>query len=416
MEQLRKLIQRTIKECLNEMYRDDLKSNKDYINSDDILGDNVWIHTNFTNRNQGRNGLIGLYKPNAKGYKSGSPIGYTNEIRLGGKLVFEQSEKGAEWIFKNQLKQLTAGISGVVLPTDSGNTSGMDLVTYNAKEGLGYFHLVNETSEKPKKIIGASEVYLFATEALRYMLYVKNPMFEQDNLKEVNYLNPNKFGEPKKNIINGKTIRVFHGIDRIGTLENILKNGLSGNQKIKRINSNDTASNNGLFITIDFDLAKRYAASGNVIEFTTNIEDLSPVSDGASGTYNYETAYDNLLSPTKSEALYFGDLNPNMIKYIWRYDDKNYTWNRYNRKEFIEKYNIDTKRSSFNIFLPNDYFDMNKIIKLYNGKIESDDFKRLVTKLKTAKISELSDLGFLFPKQIKDVIRLREEDFFNKYL
>lgn len=179
MKELRKLIQKTIKECLNEMYRDDLKSNKDYINSDDILGDNVWIHTNFTNRNQGRNGLVGLYKPNAKGYKSGSPIGYTNEIRLGGKLVFEQSEKGAERVFKNQSKELIAGISGVVLPTDSGNTSGMDLVTYNAKEGLGYFHLVNETSEKPKKIIGASEVYLFATEALRYMLYVKNPMFEK---------------------------------------------------------------------------------------------------------------------------------------------------------------------------------------------------------------------------------------------
>jgi hypothetical protein len=243
---------------------------------------------------------------------------------------------------------------------------------------------------------------------------LKNTIVEY--LNEVNYLNPNKFGEPKKNnIINGKTIRVFHGIDKIGTIENILKNGLSGNQKIKRINSNDTASNNGLFITINFDLAKNYASSGNIIEFTANIEDLSPVSDGASGTYNYKTSYDNLLSPTKSEALYFGDLNPNMIKYIWRYDNKNYKWSRYNRKEFIEKYNIDTKRSSFDIFLPNDNFDMNKIIRLYNGKIESNDFKRFITKLKTAKISELSDLGFLFPKQIKDIIRLREDGFFNEY-
>jgi hypothetical protein len=38
-------------------------------------------------------------------------------------------------------------------------------------------------------------------------------------LNEVNYLNPNKFGEPKKdNIIDGKTIRVFHGIGRDGTI------------------------------------------------------------------------------------------------------------------------------------------------------------------------------------------------------
>jgi hypothetical protein len=235
----------------------------------------------------------------------------------------------------------------------------------------------------------------------------------REYLNEVNYLNPNKFGEPKKdNIIDGETIRVFHGIDRSGIIEKILKKGLSGSQKIIRTNSNDTASVNGLFVTINFELAKRYASSGNIIEFTANIEDLAAVSDGASGTYNYKTAYDNLLSPTKSEALYFGDLNPNMIKYIWKYDGK---WNRYNRKEFIEKYNINTKRGSFDIFLPNDNFDMNKIIGLYKGKTKSDDFKRFIVKLATSEISQLSTLGFLFPKQIKEIIKLRDEGFFNKY-
>jgi len=186
------ILKTTINERLNEMYRDDLKSmgeGKNFINTDDILDKNVWIHTNFTHKNQRANGLIGLYQPNAKGYKSGSPIGYTNEIRLGGKIVFEQSEKGAERVFKNQSKELVAGISGVVLPTDSGNVSGMDLVTYNAKGGLGYFHLVNEMNEKPKKIIGADEVYLYADigkEIIRYMLYVKNPMFEQENVEYLN--------------------------------------------------------------------------------------------------------------------------------------------------------------------------------------------------------------------------------------
>jgi hypothetical protein len=232
-------------------------------------------------------------------------------------------------------------------------------------------------------------------------------------VNEVNYLNPNKFGEPKKdNIIDGKTIRVFHGIDRTGIIEKILKKGLSGSQKINRTNSNDTASANGLFVTINFELAKTYASSGNMIEFTANVEDLAPVSDGASGTYNYETAYDNLLSSTKSEALYFGDLNPNMIKYIWKYDGK---WNRYNRKEFVEKYDINTKRGPFDMFLPNDNFDMNKIIGLYNGETKSNDFKKFIIKLANAKISELSDLGFLFPKQIKEIIKLRDEGFFNKY-
>jgi len=165
-----------------EEYYDGLKPNEEYVDAEDIHGKRVWIHTNFTNRNQGKNGMVGLYSPNAKGLKSGSPIGYTNEIRLGGELVFEQSEKGAEWIRINQKKQLVAGVSGVVIPTDSGNVSGMDLVTYNAKEGLGFFHLVNDTTGTPKKIISGSEVYLNATEELRFMFYVKNPIFQQEEL------------------------------------------------------------------------------------------------------------------------------------------------------------------------------------------------------------------------------------------
>lgn len=236
-------------------------------------------------------------------------------------------------------------------------------------------------------------------------------------VNEVNYLKPNSFGEQgKDNTLVGKTIRVYHGIDRSGIIEKILKNGLSGNQKINRINSNNTASDNGLFITINFDLAKRYASSGNIIEFTANIDDLIPVQDGASGTYDYKTAYDNLLSPTKSEALYIGDLNPNMVKFIWKYDEKTYKWGKYERKEFIKKYNIDNKKSRFDMFLPNDDFDMDKIIGFYSGEIKSDDFKRFVTKLATAEIDELSKLRFFFPKQIKQIIKLRDGGFFGKYL
>jgi hypothetical protein len=236
-------------------------------------------------------------------------------------------------------------------------------------------------------------------------------------MNEVNYLKPNQFGKPKNdNELDGDKIRVYHGIDRSGTIEKILKVGLSGNQKINRINSNDTSSESGLFVTINFNLAKRYASSGNIIEFTANVSDLKPVQDGASGTYDYKTAYDNLLSPTKSEALYIGDLNPNMIKFIWKYDCETYEWNKYERKEFIKKYIINTKRSKLDLFLPNDDFDMDKIIGFYGDEIKSIDFKRFVTKLATAEIGELSKLRFFFPKQIKQIIKLRDDGFFGKYL
>lgn len=172
-------------ENLDEEYYDELKPNEGYVDAEEILGKRVWIHTNFTNRNQGRNGLVGLYSTDGKGYKTGSPIGYTNEIRIGGGLVFEQSEKGAAWIEKNQIKQLVAGVSGIVIPTNSGDVSGMELVTYDAKSGLGYFHLVGNHTEKPKKIIGGDEVYLICSRELKFSFYVKNPMFEEEVSQEL---------------------------------------------------------------------------------------------------------------------------------------------------------------------------------------------------------------------------------------
>jgi hypothetical protein len=238
----------------------------------------------------------------------------------------------------------------------------------------------------------------------------------REHLNEVEYLKPNRSGETKKdNSITGSTIRVFFGIELNGLIDKILTVGLSGNEKIKRVNSNDTAEDTGLFVTIDFELAKRYARSGIIVEFTANINELHPVKDGASGTYNYKSGYDNLLSPTKSEALYRGELNPNMIKYIWGYNNKTDKWNRYNRKQFIEKLNINTKRKPFQTFLPNDDFDIDKIIKFYGGNTESADFKSIINRLNTLPENQLNKL-FLFPKQIKQVLKLRANNYFDKFL
>jgi len=162
------------------------KTAEGYSESSEHIGERVWVHTNFTHRNNKHNGAVGVYSPNSKGFRQGSPQWYTNEVRLQGPIVFEQSESGAKRIARTGQKALVAGVSGVVI--SSGNlsngkadTSGMELVTYNAKEGLGYFHLVNDSAQPPRKIIGGSEGYIWCSEEGKFGFYVKDPIFETNS-------------------------------------------------------------------------------------------------------------------------------------------------------------------------------------------------------------------------------------------
>jgi hypothetical protein len=157
-----------------------------YSEASEHIGERIWIHSNFANRNNKHNGAVGVYTPKSNGFKQGSPQWYTNEVRMQGPLVFEQPESGAKRIQKTGRKALVAGISGIVIPSGKlssegkGDTSGMELVTYNAKEGLGYFHLVNDSAQPPRKVIGGSEAYLWCSGEGRYGLYIKDPIFEND--------------------------------------------------------------------------------------------------------------------------------------------------------------------------------------------------------------------------------------------
>ena len=190
------ILVKIIKEALNEKYYETLKPVKGYTDAEDIIGNYVWVHTNRTHRNEGKNGMVGIYKPNPKGNRVGSPIGYTNEIRLTSPIHFQTSEKGAERIQKSKEDQggagkraLIAGMSGVVIPTKSGDISGMVKVQFNPFESTAWFYIVGD-SEK-KEVISGSEVYFNATETGDWETYVKTPIFketskEEDNTEEDN--------------------------------------------------------------------------------------------------------------------------------------------------------------------------------------------------------------------------------------
>ena len=220
------------------------------------------------------------------------------------------------------------------------------------------------------------------------------------------------------------TIRVFHGFYSYKDFAEIIKSGLSGKDIAKRVYSYESGNNpKGLFVTADFNVAKRnFASSGIIIEFTCKVSDLeAPV--WAGGRYFHQGEYaksfsdwdwksvtskqreeellrrrelsskseyefirnsdrpelaESLYDSSEYQALFVGDLNPNMIKYIWYKDkDKNVRYNdayvKYNRKDFIKKFKIDTNIGDYKIYYPNDDFSIDDFKKRIEEKETEED-------------------------------------------
>ena len=304
-------------------------------------------------------------------------------------------------------------------------------------------------------------IYCFLKSIYRIMI-IKFDNF----LNEVRYVNTNYpaiMTEPP--LKDDETIRVFHGFDNFKDVEHILKYGMSGKETARRIYSYESGNNPyGLFVSIKIEVVIRnFAHSGVIFEFSSKVTDLeAPVWVGGRSYFvpgEFTKSFKDLdereqqrlinrnkhlnnelkaislsdrpeLAETifenpERQALYTGNLNPNMIKYIWynerlhkdrRTDGK---WIKYTRKQFIEKLKIDTKKSQFHLFLPNDDFDMEKIIDYYSvgsrKGIEDPNFKSFMSHLMWADDWHLKQSGF-FPKQIEQFKKLKSEGFFEKYL
>jgi hypothetical protein len=171
---------------LQEVYYDSLKPVENYRDADDLIGQRLWAHTNRTHRNQKRNGMIGLYGTTDKGTKTGSPLFYTNALRLTSPIVFQVSESGAERIARlhretgKPSRTLVAGVSGVVTKTNEGQSlSGFQEVIFNPFAENKFFHVANNPDVP---IVTADEVFFQATESTalgepreNYVFMVKNP-------------------------------------------------------------------------------------------------------------------------------------------------------------------------------------------------------------------------------------------------
>lgn len=231
--------------------------------------------------------------------------------------------------------------------------------------------------------------------------------------------------EKQEPIRNNERIRVFHGCD-LKTAVTFAKQGLSGKQRHPRKYSYENGMNPiGLFVSTDFETVKEFSNPFNggknkkasvIIEFTANSNDLdTPVWNNASTyfgqgsnpipfrnkderdrqkrDYNSEARNSefkhikdsdnpamakNIFLNREHQALFIGDLSPNMIKRFWvkKYDnsnsaiDKQYIPMKLGQfiKEFGNEEFYDHNRSTFNsryygkidggdkLFLPNENF------------------------------------------------------------
>ncbi len=279
-------------------------------------------------------------------------------------------------------------------------------------------------------------------------------------LDEVRYVNP--MDSKETSLGDSEVIRVYHGFNKFDDVEEVLKNGLSGKDRAKRIFSYEAGNNpKGLFVSVDFKVAKDFGGSGVVIEFSTKVSDLeAPVWVGGrsyfvQGEYTEsfkdldereqqrlinrqkagESPYDYISKSDRPElattifdnperqALYIGDLNPNMIKAVWYnevlHKDRriNGEWVRLDRKAFIKKLGVDTKRNKrFISYLPNDDFNFDEFVKkYYKGDYNNSSLLYVIDEFITAEDYELREYGF-WPKQIKQIMQMRDNGEFDKYV
>jgi RNA polymerase sigma-70 factor (ECF subfamily) len=180
-----KISESQFKRLFKEEYYESRKPVDGYVDGDDLVGQHLWVHTNRTHSKNGWNGMIGIYAPNRRGRRTGSPLNYTNEIRLSSPIYFETSDTGAKRIQKSaeegKIKRtLIAGVSGIVIPT-KGDLSNFEEIDFDPVN-VGYFFKVGDP--KLKKVIGATEIYFRATEDGHWLMLAKDIEYEEDSLNE----------------------------------------------------------------------------------------------------------------------------------------------------------------------------------------------------------------------------------------
>jgi len=170
------------------------KAQNAYLEGDspELMGKEVWFHTNRHNIKHNKNGAFGVYGRTKRGRKNSTPgiIGYTNDILLGGDINFDislgyhnimRTTKDAGEMSK---REQVVGVGGVVqdLPDDPINLKNMaEEIKYNPFLS-DYFY----TADGENKVLGAEFVYAEYRPDGSYSLHAINPLLEPFKMGEYN--------------------------------------------------------------------------------------------------------------------------------------------------------------------------------------------------------------------------------------
>lgn len=252
-------------------------------------------------------------------------------------------------------------------------------------------------------------------------------------------------------------IRVYHGFHNMEHVYKTLTRGISGKMVVPRVYSYEQFNNpTGLFVSISLNVAKSFASSGVVIEFASVVKDLeAPVwsddstSDGGmiftprgfadgesrsnANLKNRRRASDDsslfvsnsdrpelayfLQHNREHQALFVGDLDPNMIKAVWFNPNLSTKWTRYEFKQILKilkKDLLQNKIRGFDIgYKANDMFTLNDFKQRLEKKFGKTNkymvelmFNTFLIKRYTDR--ELFDMNF-FPKQIQQIKKIYNE-------
>ena len=278
-------------------------------------------------------------------------------------------------------------------------------------------------------------------------------------LDEVRYIDPDFYKMDNESpIMDNETIRVYHGFASMDDAERVLERGISGKVRANRRHSYEFRNNpKGVFVSIDLNVAKEFGGSGVIIEFTSKVSDLeSPVWKGGkffvqgeytkqfdddddreaerttrrkdtdtsddpkiSGSSRSELA-DSIFNNSEKQALFIGDLNPNMIKAVWYNkvldEDRrtNGKWERMSRKEFIKMKDISPlppyeQQDGFRgKFRPADDFTFKNF--LINGEYPVDFLESLFDGSIDINRTGEGWAGSFYPKQLNQVFDIIDSD------
>jgi len=180
-----KLTKKILENLVYEVYYDSRKPHPLYADAQDHLGERVWVHTERTQRNNGYNGMIGVYKAGNSNNRVGSPYFKTNAIALQNCVFQVSGGKSIEKIQQTGKRTLVAGVVGDVAPIEeemynpAAGVAKQPYIPVSFNPMVGHFYALDDQEQKP--LAGCALLYFTASENGQWTMTAMGIQYDTTN-------------------------------------------------------------------------------------------------------------------------------------------------------------------------------------------------------------------------------------------